>query len=60
MLFAGAAIDLSALSVFDGKLCWNLYIDGLVLSSEGNLLDVLAIAVKVRAQQYKPLKTNLK
>lgn len=43
---AGAAIDLSALGIFDGKLCWDLYIDGLVLSSEGNLLDALAIAIK--------------
>lgn len=43
---AGAAVDLSALSVIEGKLCWNLFIDGLVLSSDGNLLDVLAIAVK--------------
>lgn len=43
---AGAAIDLSALGIFDGKLCWDLYIDGLVLSSGGNLLDALAIAVK--------------
>ncbi|MCO5605603.1 hypothetical protein L7F22_059786 [Adiantum nelumboides] len=42
----GAAIDLSALSVIEGKLCWNLFIDGLVLSSDGNLLDVLAIATK--------------
>ena len=46
-LVAGAAINLSALSIFDGKLCWNLYIDGLILSSQGNLLDALAIAVKV-------------
>lgn len=43
---AGAAIDLSALGVFDGKLCWDLYVDGLVLSSGGNLLDALAIAIK--------------
>ncbi|KAH7284675.1 hypothetical protein KP509_34G066100 [Ceratopteris richardii] len=42
----GPAIDLSALTVIEGKLCWNLFIDGLVLSSDGNLLDVLAIAVK--------------
>ncbi|MCO5611109.1 hypothetical protein L7F22_065359 [Adiantum nelumboides] len=48
-LLGGAAIDLSALSVIEGKLCWNLFIDGLVLSSDGNLLDVLAIAIKVKS-----------
>ena len=52
---AGAAINLSALSIFDGKLCWNLYIDGLILSSQGNLLDALAIAVKVYNNALKTL-----
>jgi exosome complex RNA-binding protein Rrp42 (RNase PH superfamily) len=44
---SGAAIDLSSLSVVDGKVCWDLYIDGLVISSDGNLLDALAAAIKV-------------
>lgn len=44
---AGAAIDLSSLIVLDGKVCWDLYIDGLVISSDGNLLDTLAAAIKV-------------
>ncbi|GJN13562.1 hypothetical protein PR202_gb00280 [Eleusine coracana subsp. coracana] len=44
---AGAAIDLSSLIVVDGKVCWDLYIDGLVISSNGNLLDALAAAIKV-------------
>ncbi|KAK3139540.1 hypothetical protein QOZ80_5AG0384890 [Eleusine coracana subsp. coracana] len=44
---AGAAIDLSSLIVVDGKVCWDLYIDGLVISSDGNLLDALAAAIKV-------------
>ncbi|KAL3679902.1 hypothetical protein R1sor_022858 [Riccia sorocarpa] len=43
---AGAAIDLASLSIVEGKLCWMLYIDGLVLSSDGNLLDALSIAMK--------------
>lgn len=43
---AGAGIDLSTLKVVEGKTCWDLYIDGLVLSSDGNLLDALAIAIK--------------
>ncbi|CAH9092932.1 unnamed protein product [Cuscuta epithymum] len=43
---AGAAIDLSSLSVVHGKVCWDLYIDGLVVSSDGNILDALGAAIK--------------
>ncbi|KAK7307178.1 hypothetical protein VNO77_40008 [Canavalia gladiata] len=43
---AGAGIDLSSLVVIGGKLCWDLYIDGLVVSSDGNLLDALGAAIK--------------
>ncbi|XP_073046593.1 uncharacterized protein [Primulina eburnea] len=43
---AGAGIDLSSLSIIEGKVCWDLYIDGLVLSSDGNMLDALGAAVK--------------
>ncbi|KAG0556295.1 hypothetical protein KC19_11G041500 [Ceratodon purpureus] len=43
---SGAAIDLSSLRIVDGKTCWVLCIDGLVLSSDGNLLDALSIAIK--------------
>lgn len=44
---AGAGINLSSLVVVEGKICWDLYIDGLVVSSDGNLLDALAAAIKV-------------
>lgn len=43
---AGAGIDLSTLNVMEGKICWDLYIEGLVVSSDGNLLDTLSIAIK--------------
>lgn len=43
---AGAGIDLSSLIVVEGKVCWDLYIDGLVVSSDGNLLDALGAAIK--------------
>lgn len=46
--FSGAGIDLSSLIVVEGKICWDLYIDGLVVSSDGNLLDALGAAIKVR------------
>uniref|UniRef100_A0A803L3C9 Ribosomal RNA-processing protein 42 n=1 Tax=Chenopodium quinoa TaxID=63459 RepID=A0A803L3C9_CHEQI len=44
---AGAGIDLSSLSIVEGKVCWDLYIDGLVVSSDGNMLDTLGAAIKV-------------
>lgn len=31
----------------EGKTCWDLYIDGLVVCSDGNLLDALGAAIKV-------------
>ncbi|EPS58474.1 hypothetical protein M569_16340, partial [Genlisea aurea] len=43
---AGAGINLQSISIVDGKVCWSLYIDCLVVSSNGNLLDALAAAVK--------------
>lgn len=43
---AGAGIDLSSLTIVEGKICWDLYIDGLVVSSDGNLLDALGAAIK--------------
>ena len=43
----GAGIELSSLLVVEGKICWALYIDGLVVSSDGNLLDALGAAIKV-------------
>ncbi|KAL5540240.1 hypothetical protein UlMin_044480 [Ulmus minor] len=42
----GAGIDLSSLVVIEGKICWDIYIDGLVVSSDGNLLDALGAAIK--------------
>ncbi|KAF5746167.1 exosome complex component RRP42 [Tripterygium wilfordii] len=42
---AGAGIDLSSLVITEGKVCWDLYIDGLVVSSDGNLLDALGAAI---------------
>ncbi|KAF7153326.1 hypothetical protein RHSIM_Rhsim01G0212800 [Rhododendron simsii] len=43
---SGGGIDLSSLSIVEGKVCWDLYIDGLVVSSDGNLLDALGAAIK--------------
>ncbi|KAJ4730213.1 exosome complex component RRP42 [Melia azedarach] len=43
---SGPGIDLSSLVVVEGKICWDLYVDGLVISSDGNLLDALGAAIK--------------
>ncbi|GAB2240323.1 hypothetical protein Droror1_Dr00020841 [Drosera rotundifolia] len=43
---AGAGIDRTALCVSEGKICWDLYIDGLVVGSDGNVLDALGAAIK--------------
>jgi len=45
---SGAGIDLLSLIIVEGKICWDLYIDGLVVSSDGNLLDALGAAIKVK------------
>ncbi|XP_042499482.1 putative exosome complex exonuclease RRP42 isoform X2 [Macadamia integrifolia] len=42
----GVGIDCSSLMIAEGKLCWELYVDGLVVSSDGNLLDALGAAIK--------------
>ncbi|KAL9232321.1 hypothetical protein vseg_007445 [Gypsophila vaccaria] len=43
---AGSGIDLSSLCIVEGKTCWDLYIDCLVVSSDGNLLDALGAGIK--------------
>ncbi|KAJ0244901.1 hypothetical protein HA466_0184220 [Hirschfeldia incana] len=43
---AGAGINLSSLLIKEGRVCWDLYINGLVISSDGNLLDALGAAIK--------------
>ncbi|KAF3607064.1 hypothetical protein DY000_02051188 [Brassica cretica] len=43
---AGVGINLSSRLIKEGRVCWDLYIDGLVISSDGNLLDALSAAIK--------------
>ncbi|KAK9086986.1 hypothetical protein Syun_029380 [Stephania yunnanensis] len=45
--FKGAGIDLLSLNVMEGKICWDIYIEGLVINADGNLLDALGAAIKV-------------
>ncbi|GFZ05219.1 3'-5'-exoribonuclease family protein [Actinidia rufa] len=55
----GAGIDLSSLSIVEGKICWDLYIDGLVVSSDGNLLDALGAAIKAALSNTGIHKVNV-
>ncbi|GLT94191.1 hypothetical protein SLE2022_119460 [Rubroshorea leprosula] len=56
---AGAGINLSSLVVVEGKVCWDLYIDGLVVSSDGNLLDALSAAIKAALSNTDIPKVNV-
>ncbi|BFG25933.1 hypothetical protein CerSpe_122070 [Prunus speciosa] len=56
---SGAGIDLSSLVVVEGKICWDLYIDGLVVSSDGNLLDALGAAIKAALSNTGIPKVNV-
>ncbi|KAJ4808746.1 Exosome complex component RRP42 [Rhynchospora pubera] len=56
---AGAAIDLSLLVLVEGKVCWDLYVDALVVSSDGNLLDSLAAAIKAALSNTGLPKVNV-
>lgn len=42
----GAGIDRSSLCIVEGKICWDLYVDCLVVSMDGNVLDALGAAIK--------------
>jgi exosome complex component RRP42 len=39
-------LDLRSLSLLDGKQCWILHVDVIVLDSSGNLFDSIAIAIR--------------
>ncbi|CAL8144230.1 unnamed protein product [Prunus armeniaca] len=56
---SGAGIDLSSLVVVEGKICWDLYINGLVVSSDGNLLDALGTAIKAALSNTGIPKVNV-
>ncbi|CAB3240356.1 unnamed protein product [Arctia plantaginis] len=40
------ALDLKQLCIFEGKQCWKLYVDILILECGGNLCDAVSLAVK--------------
>nr|GEX19238.1 exosome complex component RRP42-like [Tanacetum cinerariifolium] len=56
---AGSGIDLSSLSIVDGRICWDLYIDGLVISMDGNVLDALGAAIKAALSNTGIPKVNV-
>ncbi|CAL2269449.1 unnamed protein product [Prunus armeniaca] len=58
-LLGGAGIDLSSLVVVEGKICWDLYINGLFVSSDGNLLDAPGTAIKAALSNTGIPKVNV-
>ncbi|KAI3509657.1 hypothetical protein L1887_25102 [Cichorium endivia] len=56
---AGAGINLSSLAIVDGKVCWDLYIDGLVINIDGNILDALGAAIKAALSNTGIPKVNV-
>ncbi|KAK9167300.1 hypothetical protein Scep_002491 [Stephania cephalantha] len=56
---AGAGIDLLSLNVMEGKICWDLYIEGLVINADGNLLDALGAAIKAALSNTGIPKVNV-
>ena len=53
----GVGLDLTTLCIAKGKKCWQLYIDCVVLNDDGNALDALAAAVRVR-NAHTPFKNH--
>ncbi|KAK3256590.1 hypothetical protein CYMTET_34279 [Cymbomonas tetramitiformis] len=49
----GAAVDLEKLGLIEGRTCWVLHVDGLVLVSDGNVLDALGFAVKAALEDTR-------
>ncbi|XP_047525256.1 exosome complex component RRP42 [Pieris napi] len=43
---ASQAFNLKQLCIFEGKQCWKLYVDILILECGGNLCDAVSLAVK--------------
>ena len=55
LLAIGGGLDLTALCVTSGKICWLLYVDALVLNMDGNVLDALSIATRVGVHPAWPI-----
>ncbi|GBP88680.1 Exosome complex component RRP42 [Eumeta japonica] len=44
--YSSQAFNLKQLCILEGKQCWKLYVDILILESGGNLCDAVSVAVK--------------
>ena len=44
---AGAGLDLTSLCITTSKACWHIYVDALVVSTDGNVADAISIAALV-------------
>lgn len=58
-LTAPGVLDLKSLNLIEGKQCWVIFIDALVLDSTGNLLDALALASRAALSNVKIPRVNV-
>nr|XP_043618656.1 exosome complex component RRP42-like [Erigeron canadensis] len=56
---AGSGINLSSLTIVDGKVCWDLYINGLAINMDGDLLDALGAAIRAAFTNTRIPKVNV-
>ena len=57
--FCNGTIDLRSLCVIPGQSCWTLYIDALVLECDGNLFDVLSVAIQAALHDTRLPKLHI-
>jgi len=54
-----SALNLKNLCIIPGQKCWVIYVDALVLDSDGNLIDAISIGSKAALYNTKIPKINL-
>jgi exosome complex component RRP42 len=52
-------LDLKALSIVDGKHCWTIFVDVLILGEDGNLMDAILLAVRSALQRTRLPGVNI-
>ncbi|KAH3744793.1 ribosomal protein S5 domain 2-type protein [Pelomyxa schiedti] len=58
-LIGNAGLDTKALCILPGKQCWIVYVDALVMDSDGNLFDAISIATRAALYSTKIPKISL-
>ena len=59
LLLSPGALSLQKLCIVPGQYCWQLFVDALVLDSDGNLFDALSMACRAALADAKLPKLNI-